>query len=169
MSKREKIILVMMALTVVYGFYALFIEGPPRRGRSTTTASSESKLDTFNKFIASVAAMTKGGLSDIDSYIIEHIPAKWTKDPLLNTKGDFKFDEAAEVLAATTTERLDLVYSGFLQMGNKSLAIINGMEYESGEVLPQTDYKVGRILPNRVVILMRGGKQRVSIPIEETQ
>ena len=168
MSKREKIILVMMALTVVYGFYALFLEGPPTRGR-TTTASSESKLDTFNKFIASVAAMTKGGLSDIDSYIIEHIPAKWTKDPLLNTKGDFKFDEAAEVLAATTSERLDLVYSGFLQMGSKSLAIINGMEYESGEVLPQTDYKVGKILPNRVVILMRGGKQRVSIPIEETQ
>ena len=30
MSKREKIILVLMALTVVYGFYALFIEGAPR-------------------------------------------------------------------------------------------------------------------------------------------
>ena len=169
MSKREKIILVLMALTVVYGFYALFIAGPPRRGGSSIAAKSESKLETFNKFIASVAAMTKGGLSDIDSYIIERIPAKWTKDPLLNTKGDFKFDEASEVLAATTTENLKLTYSGFLQMGDKSLAIINGMEYEAGEMLPQTDFRVGKILPNRVVILMRGGKQRVSIPIEETQ
>jgi hypothetical protein len=168
MSKREKIILVLMALTVIYGFYALFIEGPPRRGGSSIASTAESKLDTFNKFIASVAAMTKEGLSDIDSYIIEHIPTKWTKDPLLNTKTDFKFDEASAVLAATSTEQLDLVYSGFLQMGSKSLAIINGMEYESGEVLPQSDYVVGRILPNRVVILMRGGKQRVSIPIEET-
>jgi len=158
-----------MALTVVYGFYALFIEGPPKRGRSPIAATSESKLETFNKFISNVAAMTKGGLSEIDSYIIEHIPAKWTKDPLLNTKGPFEFDKESEVLAATSTEKLNLTYSGFLQMGSKSLAIINGMEYESGEILPQTDYKVGKILPNRVVILMRGGKQRISIPIEETQ
>ena len=169
MSKREKIILVLMALTVVYGFYALFIEGPPTGARSSVATGTESKLDTFNKFIASVAAMTKGGLSDIDSYIIEHIPAKWTKDPLLNTKSDFKFDQAAEVLAAASSEKLGLKYSGYMQMGSKSIAIINGMEYEAGEMLPQTDYRVGRILPNRVVILMRGGKQRVSIPIEETQ
>ena len=169
MSKREKIILVLMALTVVYGFYALFIEGPPRRGRTSTVATSESKLDVFNKFIASVAAMTKGGLSDIDSYIIEHIPAKWTKDPLLNTKRDFRFEDATSVMGEVEPGKLNLKYSGYLQMGSKSLAIINGMEYETGEILPQTDYKVGRILPNRVVILMRGGKQRVSIPIEDTQ
>ena len=165
MSKREKIILVLMALTVVYGFYALFIEGPPKRG-SSIVASSESKLESFNKFIASVAAMTKDGLSDIDSYIIEHIPAKWTKDPLLNTSVEIgpgpPPDEPEDL-------PFQLVYSGYLQMGSKSLAIINGMEYETGELLPQTDYVVGKILPNRVVIMMRGGKQRVSIPIVETQ
>ena len=153
-----------MALTVVYGFYALFIEGPPRRS-GPTVASTESRLDTFNKFIASVAAMTKEGLSDIDSYIIERIPAKWTTDPLLSTRGDLIIDEEPPAPPGS----LDLIYSGFLQMGSKSLAIINGMEYEAGEVIPESDYRVSRILPNRVVILLRGGRQRVSIPIEETQ
>ncbi len=161
MSKREKIILVFMALTVVYGFYALFIEGPPRS--RSTAASSESKLDIFNKFIASVAAMSKDGLSDIDSYIIEHIPAKWTTDPLLNST------EGPGDVPPLEKPPKDLIYSGFLQMGSKSLAIINGMEYEAGEKLPQTDYVVGKILPNRVVIQTLKGRRRLSIPIEETQ
>ena len=164
MSKREKIILVFMALTVVYGFYALFVDGPPRH--SSAAGNSESRLEAFHKFITSVATMTKDGLSEIDSYIIEHIPAKWTTDPLLRTKG-------AIIIGPDETDgppkELNLVYSGFLSMGDKSLAIINGMEYEAGESLPQTDYVVGKILPNRVVILSRGGRKRVSVPIEETQ
>jgi len=164
MSKREKIILILMALTVVYGFYALFLETPTS---TINIASSESKLDAFNKFISNVAAMTKDGLSEIDSYIIEHIPAKWTKDPLLNTKNEFKFDEAGRV--AEETQKLGITYSGFLQMGNKSLAIINGLEYEKGEKLRQSGYVVGAIYPTRVIILMRGGKQRISIQLLETQ
>ena len=164
MSKREKIILILMALTVVYGFYALFLETPTS---TINIASSESKLDAFNKFISNVAAMTKDGLSEIDSYIIEHIPAKWTKDPLLNTKNEFKFDEAGRV--AEETQKLGITYSGFLQMGNKSLAIINGLEYEKGEKLRQSGYVVGAIYPTRVIILMRGGKQRISIQLRETQ
>jgi len=166
MSKREKIILIIMALTVVYGFYALFLETSTS---PINISSSESKLDAFNKFINNVAAMTKDGLSDIDSYIIEHIPAKWTKDPLLKTKNEFKFDEAGRVAEEASAQKLGITYSGFLQMDNKSLAIINGMEYETGERLRQSGYVVGAIYPTRVIILTRGGKQRISIQLRDTQ
>jgi len=113
--------------------------------------------------------MTKDGLSDIDSYIIEHIPAKWTKDPLLKTKNEFKFDEAGRVAEEASAQKLGITYSGFLQMDNKSLAIINGMEYETGERLRQSGYVVGAIYPTRVIILTRGGKQRISIQLRDTQ
>ena len=162
MSKREKIILVLMALTVMYGFYALFLESPrPRR----TAVASGSKLDAFNKFITNVAELTKGGLSEIDSYIIEHIPSKWTKDPLLNAK-DFRFDPDDK---GTVDEgiRLGIKYSGFLEMGDRKLAIINGMEYESGEKLLDSAHIVGSIDPTFVTILFRGGKKSISIPLVE--
>lgn len=154
-----------MALTVVYGLYALFLETPTS---TINISSSDKKLDALYKFISNVAAMTKDGLSEIDSYIIEHIPAKFTKDPLLNTKNEFKFDEARRVAEETTEQKLGITYSGYLQMGKKSLAIINGLEYETGDRLRQSGYVVGAIYPTRVIILMRGGKQRISIQLRET-
>ena len=156
-----------MALVVVYGFYALFLEAPPSRGLTTTAAAG--KLEAINKFISKVAVMTKDSLSDIDSYVVENMTVKWTKDPLLNTKKDFIFDESGPQMEDTGGEQLGIKYTGFLQMGNKNMAIINGLEYESGETLQPDGYTVGAIYPNRVIILIRGGKQRVSVPLEETQ
>ena len=89
MTKREKISLFIMALTVVYGFYALFLENPtPPEG---TLTSSGSNLDEFNKFITNVASLTKEALSEEDAYIVDRIPLNWTKDPLLNTKQKVDF------------------------------------------------------------------------------
>ncbi len=166
MSKREKIILIIMALTVVYGFYALFLENPTP-GKDKLTASG-SKLDEFNKFITNVAALTKDGLSEESAYIIERIPANWTKDPLLNTRQgfDFKPDEKKEIESA---ESLGITYSGYLKMGNKSLAIINGIEYEIGEELPESGHIVEQITANNVVIVTRGGRKKITVPLEETQ
>lgn len=166
MSKREKIILIIMALTVIYGFYALFLENPtPRKNELTASGST---LDEFNKFITKVAALTKGGLSTEDSYIIERIPVKWTKDPLLNTRQsfDFKPDEEKEDI---TPEKLGISYSGFIKMGKKSLAIINGLEYEAGEELPDSGHIVDQIYSNKVIIVTSDGRKKVSVPLDETQ
>jgi hypothetical protein len=166
MSKREKIILFIMALTVVYGFYALFLENPTPRNDKLSASSS--KLDEFNKFITKVAALTKGGLSVEDTYIIDRIPVNWTKDPLLNTRKtfDFKPDEEKE---DTSLEKLGISYSGFMKMGKKSLAIINGLEYETGEELPDSGHIIDQIYENKVVIVTRDGRNKISVPLEETQ
>lgn len=151
-----------MVISLVYGVYVFFLEGPAERPHAETT----SKLDTFTQFITNIAAMTKDGLSEIDAYIIENISAKWTKDPLLNTRKDNKYfsasSEIPEVLKGIT-------YSGYLQMGSRHLAIINGTEYETGEELEKGGVTVGNIYPNRVIIVLRGGKVKHSIPLEETQ
>ena len=166
MTKREKIILIIMALTIVYGFYALFLENPPTRGSALT--ASGGKLDEFNKFITSVAALTKDGLSEEDAYIIDRIPINWTKDPLLNTKQsfDFKSDEKKD---AEPVEKLGITYSGFLKMGRKSIAIIDGLEYETGEELGESGHIVEQIHANKIVIVTRDGRNKITVPLEETQ
>jgi hypothetical protein len=162
MTKREKIIVFLMVISLVYGFYVFFLEAPAQRPHAQTA----SKLDTFNQFISKIADMTKDGLSEIDAYIIENISAKWTKDPLLNTRKDNPYitvkGEIPEVLKGIT-------YNGYLQMGSRHLAIINGTEYEAGEKLEKEGFTVGTIYPNRVIIVLRGGKEKHSIPLEEAQ
>jgi hypothetical protein len=171
MSKREKIILVIMALTIVYGFYALFLENPsPGKPK---LAASGNKLDTFNTFITNVAAMVKGGVSEEETYIIDKIPVKWTKDPLLNTGKEVAFKPEKEKLdeakKGETAQELGIVYSGFLNMGNRNLAIINGIEFEKGEKLPSSGHIVEEIYPNRVVCGMQGSKKKITVKLEEMQ
>jgi hypothetical protein len=55
-------------------------------------------------------------------------------------------------------------------MGSRHLAIINGTEYETGEELEKKEgFTVGTIYPNRVIIVLRGGNVKHSIPLEEAQ
>jgi hypothetical protein len=171
MSKREKIILIIMALTIVYGFYALFLENPSL-GKPKLAASGN-KLDTFNKFITNIAALVKDGVSEEETYIIDKIPVKWTKDPLLNTGKEVAFKPEKEKLDETkngaTAQELGIVYSGFLNMGNRNLAIINGIEYEKGEKLADGGHIVEEIYPNRVVMGMQGSKKKITVKLEEMQ
>jgi hypothetical protein len=171
MSKREKIILIIMALTIVYGFYALFLENPS--AGKPKLAATGNKLDTFNKFITTVATLVKGGVSEEETYIIDKIPVKWTKDPFLNTRKEVAFkpekEKLDEVKKSATAQELGIVYSGFLNMGNRNLAIINGIEYEKGEKLPDGAHIVEEIHPNRVVVGMQGKKKKITVKLEEMQ
>ncbi|MGB5422198.1 MAG: hypothetical protein WBN03_08565, partial [Desulfobacterales bacterium] len=155
----------------VYGFYALFIENPsPGKPK---LAASGNKLDTFNTFITNVAALVKGGVSEEETYIIDKIPVKWTKDPLLNTGKEVAFkpekEKLDEVNKGKTAQELGIVYSGFLNMGNRNLAIINGIEFEKGEKLPASGHIVKEIYPNRVVFGMQGSNKKITVKLEEMQ
>jgi hypothetical protein len=163
MTKREKIIVFLMVISLVYGFYVFFLAGPPKK---QLAASTTTKIDSLRQFIEQISKLTKDSLSDIDSYIIQNISAKWTKDPLLNTRKDNKYFSAGREIPEILKE---ITYNGFLQMGNRQLAIINGTEYETGEELEKGGFTVGTIYPNRVIIVLRGGKVKHSIPLEETQ
>jgi hypothetical protein len=162
MTKREKIIVFLMVISLVYGVYVFFLEKPAKRTRTDTA----SKLDTFSKFINTITEMTKDGLTEIDEYIIENISAKWTKDPLLSTRKVNPWDDGTGDIPDALK---GISYNGYLQMGSRHLAIINGTEYEAGEELEKGGFTVGKIYPNRVIIVLRGGKVKHSIPLEETQ
>ena len=156
-----------MLLVVVYGVYTFFFTSAPK----PVSIASQSGLDALNTFIAKVADTTKAGLSETESYIIRQAAAEWQQDPLLNIeRKEIPEEPKEEETPKETVPQIKLNYTGFLQMGDKRMAIINGMEYEAGERLIEGDYIIKSISPTRVVINAREGMPHlIVVPLDQTE
>ena len=76
-----------------------------------------------------------------------------------------KADRAPDILPD-----FSFTYSGYLEMVGVRIAIINGMEYETGDEIVGGPYVLRGIYPNRVVIGIKGvdgEKGKITVPIEE--
>ena len=170
MTTREKIIVGLMLLTVAYGVYAVFFEGKTKP-QETVAFSATEQLEGLSEFITKVAEASKAGLSKEDEYIIRIAEAEWKQDPLVSV--DLKDRPESELQKAQQVTRvpipdLNVSYTGFMQMGDKKFAIINGVEYTSGDRLEQGDYIVRSITPRQVVIVSTGSsKKKFIFPLEE--
>jgi hypothetical protein len=153
MSNREKIIVGLMLLTVAYGVYALFFEGKSKGSKTVTAAvSATEQLENLNAFITKVAEASRAGLSEEDTYIISRAETAWKQDPMTMVElTDIPEDEI-----------------GFMQMGDRKFAIINGLEYTTGDELEQGGFKVRSITPRQVVIVSTDrSKKKFIFLIEE--
>ncbi len=161
-----------MLLTVLYGVYALFFEGQGK-GKTTPAAvlSTTVQLKNLNAFITKVAEASKAGLSKEDNYIISRAEAEWKQDPLITAELTDKPQEDIErqkQVAQVAEPRPDISYTGFMQMGDKTLAIINGFEYAPGDQLEGGGYTVISITPKRVVIVTTDkSRKKFIFPLEE--
>ena len=159
-----------MLLSVVYGVYAVFFEGKGGT-QEITTISATKQLENLNSFITKVAEASKAGLSKEDKYIIQLAEAEWKQDPLINAELKDRPEseiQKAKKVAPVSIPDLDIAYTGFMQMGDIKFAIINGLEYATGDRLEQGDYILRSITPNRVVIVSTGpSKKRYIFPLEE--
>lgn len=157
----------MMLLVVVYGVYTFFFETPPQE----TFVSSTKELEDLNAFIFKMAEESRAGLSKEDSYIIERAEAEWKGDPLINAdlkaKSQKEIQKEKKVIKVIGPE-LEISYSGYLQMGDKQFAIIDGVEYEVGDALDQGGFKVQSISPKQVEIVATDDpKKRLIFPLAE--
>ncbi len=175
MSNREKIIVGLMLLTVVYGIYALFFEGKGK-GKSSITStaavSATKQLENLNAFIAKVAEASRAGLSKEDKYIISRAESAWKQDPLttveLTDRPEDEINQQKQQVIQTTGPQLNVSYTGFMQMGDKKFAIIDGFEYAAGDELQQGGFKVRSITPRQVVIVSTDrSKKKFIFQLEE--
>ena len=153
-----------MVITVVLGVYMIFFDSP----KKTTAINSEGarELELLNTFITKVAEKTKTGPSKKQAYILNKAQTVWKQDPFveLEPKKEREDTGPEPVLDAKVK------YTGFLQMGDRRLAIINGIEYEAGDQLEQGGFVIRRILPNHVVVVPPGkNKKTMILPMEETE
>jgi len=163
MSKREKILVGLMLLAAVYGIYAWFLSSP----QQAATLNDDNQQKGLNAFIINVVKKTTTGLSKNQAYVLQKAEAKWKRDPLIQIEPKTSEQEEDGQQPVLTSK---IMYTGFLRMGDKRLAIINGMEYEAGEILEPGGFTIRSISPSRVIIAAPGRNEKTLIlPMEETE
>jgi hypothetical protein len=175
MTTREKIIVGIMILTVIYGVYTLFLSGPASVTPTASGQKNESVAE-LQKFVIDVAQkLQKSAPSAAEHYNIEQAGRNWQKDPFLGSvaalTAELERSQPVELpkSAPEPEEKPNLRYTGFLQMGAKRMAIINGMEYEEGEMLPVSGYFIRSISPKSVVIGKIGDSKSHVLPLDEAR
>lgn len=164
MKTREKIIILLAIAAIIYGIYILFFAASPRLTANHTDKNAE---ETKTMVLDLVKGLTKDDTSKRDIYIITSAAAKWVREPFLTSEHRLVSGkgEANESAAPTT---IDLLYTGFLQAGDKRLAVINGMEYEMGEHIDAGNYTVKNITPKQTVVIRNQDGVTLALPLQET-
>ena len=160
-----------MLLTVVYGVYVVFFEGKTTKPQEVSAFSATEQLESLSAFITKVAEASKAGLSKEDKYIISRAETEWKQDPLitaeLTERPQDEIKKQQQVIQAASP-RPNIAYTGFMQMGDRRYAIINGFEYAPGDQLQEGGYKVSSVTPTKVVLVSTDGSNKKFIfPLEE--
>ncbi len=166
MTNREKIIVAVMLATVAYGANELFFSGTtPAPVRTPSPAGGPGLSDMVAEQAGRLLEKT---FSPREIYALNLSRYGFTQDPFLKYESDTLTLDYEEPRRASVFDDFDVAYSGYLIMGEKILAVINGLEYETGDMLDESGLFVLDISPARVVIGWREGDQKV-IPITESE
>ena len=165
-GKREKIILALMVVAVLYGAYALFLEpsaqkSKPAKKPAVSRTQEMTQLDTLVTTVA--VALKESKQSSLDAYIMNNAQKAWVSDPFY--VGSSTKDEKKE---KTADEGPNLKYTGYIDHeGGVRLAIINGVDYRVGEALEVPGYRLVSIAPSKVDIEDQEGQRTITVPFVE--
>jgi hypothetical protein len=163
MTSREKIIVGIMLLTVGYGAVELLLPRTP-----SVTSPPVQSTENLNVFIGKVADAVKVATADASSMVIQKAEAAWKQDPFMAIRKAQPPPVAEKAPAKETQRPLPaMTYSGFLEIGSKRLAIINGIEYEAGDKLSVGGLTLKTVLPNKVIMTSSQGE--IVLPLQESE
>jgi len=164
MTNREKIIVGLATLALGYGALQLLL---PRA--NVAPVPQPQSLEGLNAFIAKVSDATRAGTAEAGAIVIQKAEAAWKQDPFLEIQKAKAADPTA-TRPKETARITGLVYNGFIELGSKRLAIINGQEYEAGDQLNPGGFTIKSILPTRVMIVSSQGESApIVLPLQENE
>jgi len=165
LGKREMIILGAVALVVLY---AIFDFLSPKKSSEIDTAQKSAELNTFVTDLT--GSLQKETAKNLGATIFSRAEKEWTKDPFLDGKA-LKTWTDSKIMKAKVEEApvqaVEFIYSGYIEVGRKRMAIINGIEYNEGEVLDVKGYALKSVSPSRVLIENRGIGATLNVPLQE--
>jgi len=141
-----------MAAAVLLGGYLYMDPLTTGSRRGVETQSDGPALDFAQKVIQKLKEDTS---LTRDLFAIRSAERKWEKDPFLKNDtllSDSPRHEVPEKVTVSTDNESNWVYTGFIEVGAQRLAIINGMEYTTGDAIDGQGYYVRRIHPHQVEI-----------------
>jgi hypothetical protein len=163
MTNREKIIVGIMLLTVGYGAIELLLP----RTKAGSSAPPVQGAEGLNTFISKIAEAAKVATSETSALVIRKAEATWNQDPFMVIRKTAPLPAEKPASKEPLRPLPNMVYSGFVEIGAKRLAIINGMEYEAGDRVIPGDLSVKTILPNKVVMTSPQGE--IVLPLQESE
>lgn len=161
MSKREKILLILMAAAIIgAGVFLLadklFVPGPGKRALTNVS------LEDVKKQVADISAKSKETALAKGSLALVAAAAKpWNEAALFEGPADFKQDEKEKNKPKLPS------YTGFMELGSERLAIVDGFEYMVGDVLEGGKRRVVEIEPDHVVLEDLDGAGRATLKYED--
>jgi len=163
MSKREKIILVAMAVAVAYGAWEYLV---PKS--VTRPAAQPSGPGIDSAFVAQMnEAVKQLDLTQSHEHVIQKAATPWQADPFVQEAAVAALPEAVPETGAPRQAKV--AYTGFITFGGKTMAIINGIEYERGETIEPGGLVVEQILPTQVVLKPEGQGGNLTVPLEDDE
>jgi len=136
MEKREKIILAATVVAALYGGLDFFVLSAKKGGPEVSGSQVSSAILST---IASQLAGQGESHSGLELHRIDMAKGKWRQDIFFEASSRVLFEEgetvAKEKSIKEKLESTDFVYSGFLEMMGRKVAIINGTDYAVGDLI----------------------------------
>ena len=169
LGTRQKIILGVMAIVILYA--AVDFLTPKRMN---PLIDPKQKQEELNAFVAALTAtLGKDASKNLGPLIFSRAEREWTWDPFLDDTSHRSWIQAKtavvkekpkDVIAAP---EIEFTYTGYLDVGGKRMAIVNGNEYKEGEALDINGYVLTSVSPARVVIVNRATKAEQNVSLQE--
>lgn len=152
LTKRQWIILSVMVAAILYGAYD-FLLAPKQKSSATDVKAKLAQLGTFMADVT--VSMAGGALSAADAYIVSRAETEWKRDPFYEKKSFREWMNLKNPMKAGVSSigKANFVYSGYLNLDNKRIAIVNDVEYGAGDTLETGGFVLKQIYPDRVVIV----------------
>lgn len=150
MEKREKIIVAITIAAALYGAVDFISKSPIP---TSLIPTSDSGLDTSVSSQLTTLSITK---SPGDAYLADRIDAAWPTDLFMLHKpqkpeSSLTPDKSVMDFQFSPT---DFSYSGYLEMADEKIAIINGLDYREGDTI--NSYTLKTISPEIIQLSRQG-------------
>lgn len=164
LGTRQKIIIGVMGIVILYAAVDFLM---PKK--KNPVFDLKQKTEELNTFVTTLSAgMGKDAPKSLGPLIFSRAEKEWTSDPFLDEKSFKAWVQAREqVKEVVAAPKFEFVYSGYLEVNRKRMAIINGSEYQEGEALDIKGFVLKSVSPARVVIVNTATKAALTIPLLE--
>lgn len=150
MSKREKIISMLALAVVIYGLVHFLILSKDNSLKIKKVAPVSNKItaDFVMESLTKISKIETLARQPHWKALVSKIESPWEKDPFVPPLEPETLPDTSSLSSPVTR----FVYSGYMNVGKISFAVINGVEYKIGETIKEYEYKITKITPKKVVL-----------------
>ena len=166
LTTRQIVILAVMLLAALYAGYDFLSKG--RKGATAVdTGKKVEELGVLVKDITTI--LTKDAPSRAAAHMVKQAEAAWPRDPFYEKIEAREVSVTREMAQASALAAVKgkILYTGYLDTGRKKIAIINGNDYVSGDVLDVDGYVLKSIDPTRITLYNKTTNLMIEISLQD--